>query len=199
MRCPAILLVICTDAPVARWCEGPIEMGHPGLRLVPIVIGPQTVPVVVDPLEAARVPELAVLSAVAHGAGVDAQPILEALISALTDIDEDRSRLYADFVLMMLPEVARKHMEGLMATGTYEYQSDFAKKYVAEGKLEGKAQGKVEGKAEAIFIVLYSRGVSMSPESRSRIEACTDAAQLDEWIQRSATAKTVDDLFSRTG
>jgi hypothetical protein len=30
----------------------------------------------------------------------------------------------------------------------YEYQSDFARKYVAQGVAEGKAEGKAEGEAE---------------------------------------------------
>ncbi|MCW2876561.1 MAG: hypothetical protein JWQ95_661 [Sphaerisporangium sp.] len=172
MRCPAVLLVVCTDARTAKWCAVPIDMGHPGWRLAPMVAGPGVVPVVTDPAEAARAPELAVLSAVAHGGDIDAQPILEALLAALAVVDDERARLYADFVLMTLPEVARKHMEVLMATGTYEYQSDFAKKYVAEGKAEGKVEGRAEGKAEAIFIILSGRGIPISVETRSRILAC---------------------------
>ncbi|MFG1878123.1 hypothetical protein ACGFIV_25045 [Sphaerisporangium sp. NPDC049003] len=184
MRCPTVLLVVCTDASIAKWCAMPIEMGHPGWRLAPMVVGPGAVPVVTDPAEAVDAPELAVLSAVAHGGGIEAQPVLEALLAALAVVDVQRARLYADFVLMALPEVARKHMEVLMAVGTYEYQSDFAKKYVAEGK------------AEAIFIILSGRGIPISAETRSRIVACTDPTQLDAWIQRAATAVAIEDLFS---
>ncbi|MEU8268205.1 hypothetical protein AB0B89_13655 [Sphaerisporangium sp. NPDC049002] len=152
--------------------------------IAPMVVGPGAVPVVTDPAEAVDAPELAVLSAVAHGGGIEAQPVLEALLAALAVVDVQRARLYADFVLMALPEVARKHMEVLMAVGTYEYQSDFAKKYVAEGK------------AEAIFIILSGRGIPISAETRSRIVACTDPTQLDAWIQRAATAVAIEDLFS---
>ncbi|MDH2428018.1 hypothetical protein [Sphaerisporangium sp. TRM90804] len=211
VKCPAILLVICTDATTAAWCAKSIDMGHPGWRLAPPVAGPEAVPVVVDPGEAARAPELAVLSAVAHGGGLDAPPILEALLDGLASVDEDRARLYADFVLMTLPEVARKHMEVLMAAGTYEYQSDFAKKYVAhgkaegkaegraegkaEGRIEGKAEGKVEGKAEAVILILSGRGIWPSVEVRDRVLACTDVWQLDEWIKRAANAEEAEDLF----
>ncbi len=184
MHCPTILLVICTDDSIARWCAVPIDMGHPGWILAPMVAGPGAVPLVTDPAEAVHAPELAVLSAVAHGGGIDAQPVLEALLAALSVVDEQKARLYADFVLMTLPEVTRKHWEVLMAVGTYEYQSDFAKKYVAEGK------------AEAIFIILAGHDIPISAESRSRILNCTDAAQLDEWIQRAPTAMTIEDLFS---
>ncbi|MEU9887826.1 hypothetical protein [Sphaerisporangium sp. NPDC051011] len=183
-RCPAILLVICPDAPTARWCMKPIDMGHPGWRLVPLVAGPDAFPTLTDPAEAINAPELAVLSAVAHGGDLDGQPVLEAFHAALTALDDERSRLYADFVLKMLPELARKHMEELMAVGTYEYQSDFAKKYVAEGK------------AEAIVMILNGRGLSVSEEACSRILGCTDAAQLDIWLQRALTVASAEDVFA---
>jgi hypothetical protein len=191
-RCPAILLVVCTEPAIAQWCAAPIEMGHPGWRLAPVVAGPKTVPVVTDPAAAARTPELAVLSAITHGGDIEAQQILEVLIPALAAIDDHLAQLYADFVLMMLPEATRKHMEVLMGTSTYQYQSDFARKYVAEGRAEGKA----EGKAEAIFILLKTRGITVSEEIRGRILACAEVSQLDEWIQRTATADSTDDLFA---
>ncbi|GGK72683.1 hypothetical protein Sme01_07830 [Sphaerisporangium melleum] len=187
-RCPAILLVVCTESAVAQWCATPIEMGHPGWRLAPVVAGPHNVPVVTDPLAAVNAPELAVLSAVAHGGDVEVQAITKALLAALEAIDERRARLYADFVLMMLPEAGRKHLEELMIAGTYEYQSGFARKYVAEGKAEGRA--------EALLLMLDARGIAVSEEARGRILGCAESARLDEWIQRAVTVESVDDLFS---
>jgi hypothetical protein len=67
VKCPTVLLVVAPDAAVARWCAKPIELGHPGFRLQPLVAGPEAIPVVVEPEEAERDPELAVLSALAHG------------------------------------------------------------------------------------------------------------------------------------
>ena len=43
---------------------------------------------------------------------------------------------------MALNEVTRRALEDLMANGHYEYQSDFAKKYVAEGGARGEAKGR---------------------------------------------------------
>ena len=74
-----------------------------------------------------------------------------------------------------------------MASG-YEYQSDFAKKYVAQGRAEGKA----EGKAESVLRVLAARKVSVSAEQRNRIAACLDVAQLDTWLERAVTAASAD-------
>jgi len=37
--------------------------------------------------------------------------------------------VYADLVLAALPAATRHHLGALMSTGTYEYQSDFARRY----------------------------------------------------------------------
>jgi hypothetical protein len=94
-------------------------------------------------------------------------------------------------VLAVLSALARRHLEALMTTATYKYQSDFAKKYVAEGEAKGKA----EGKAEAVLTVLAARGLPVTEDARRRISACTDPAQLNAWIGLAATVGSVDALF----
>ena len=66
-RLPGGLLVVAPDPAVADWCAEPIETGVPGFVLRPPVLRRTDVPVVTDPGEAARRPELGVLSAMAHG------------------------------------------------------------------------------------------------------------------------------------
>src|SRR6185436_3084575 len=66
-RCPVGLLVVAPDPDIAAWCAEPIETGIPGFVLHPPVLGRAAVPIVTYPAEAARRPELAVLSAMAHG------------------------------------------------------------------------------------------------------------------------------------
>ncbi|KYF73763.1 hypothetical protein [Sorangium cellulosum] len=51
------------DAAIARWCARPIDTGHPGLTLTPLVLGPEGVPVVTDAEQAKAAPEAAVLEA----------------------------------------------------------------------------------------------------------------------------------------
>lgn len=55
----ALLLVLAPDPAVARWASQPIELGHPGFVLRPIVIGYPEVPRIVDPAAARAAPELA--------------------------------------------------------------------------------------------------------------------------------------------
>lgn len=203
MRCPAALLVICSEPGIATWCSTPIELGHPGWVLRPLVVGPDAIPVITDVNQAADAPELAVLSAIAHGTDTDKTDVLDTLHAALTLIDDEQARLYADIVLAVLPEAARRHLEALMMTGTYEYQSDFAKKFFAEGRAEGEvegeargeARGEAKGEAKAIIEVLTARGIPVPEDARARILTCTDLALLGTWIRLAATTDSIDALF----
>lgn len=191
LRCPTVLMVVCIDAAIASWCAVPIELGNPGTRMVPLVLGPDRVPVVTDVEQASRVPELAVLSAVAHGSGPDRGKVFGALLGGLDTVDEERAKLYLDVVLDALPTAARSYLEALMAAGTYEYRSDFARRYVGQGRAEGNA----EGEARALLAVLDARGISVPEDARTRITSCTDLDQLDTWVRRAVTADSVQDLF----
>jgi hypothetical protein len=194
LRCPTVLLVICPNPATASWYAHPIPLGHPGLVLTPLVLGPNQVPVVVDPAQATRLPELAVLSAMAHGAHPDREEIWHALLTALATVDRERSTLYSDVVLAALPVAARRRLEALMATRTYEYQSEFVRRYVFQGRAEGRA----EGKASALLAVLDARGVAIPDDDRRRIAECTDLPQLDEWLRRAATAHSIQDVLAQS-
>src|SRR4051812_10542625 len=70
MRCPVCILVFTAQEAVVRWAASPIELGG-GNVFTPLVIGPSGVPVVTDATRACAEPELAVLSAMAHGRSAD--------------------------------------------------------------------------------------------------------------------------------
>jgi len=191
LRCPAVLLVVCVDAATAAWCAAPIELGHPGWVLTPLVLGPDRVPVVTGAADAGRVPELAVLSAMAHGGRPDRSGVLDALLSALAAVDEQHATLYSDVVLAALPVAARCYLEALMLSPTFEYQSEFVRRYVFQGRAEGEAKGE----AKAVLAVLDARGIDVPDDVRTRITGCSDLDQLDAWVRRAATADSVKDLF----
>lgn len=65
--CPTLVVVLAPDPEVAAWCAEPIDLDGSGRSIMqPIVIGPDRIPVAVDPREAERVPALSVLSAIVH-------------------------------------------------------------------------------------------------------------------------------------
>lgn len=190
MRCPTVLLVVCVDAATAAWCAVPIELGHPASRVAPLVLGPDRVPVV-GPAAALDAPELAVLSAMAHGGDPERARVLDVLPDVLAALEEPHASMYLDVVLSALPEAARRYLEALMASGTYEYQSDFARRYFFQGRAEGEAQGE----AKAVLAVLDARGIAVDEASRAAITGCTDLGQLDVWVRRAVTVASARELF----
>src|SRR5690606_30241494 len=66
LGCPVTLVIIAIDPQVAAWCAQPIDLGRGRGTILPLVLGPGQIPVIVDPEEARRSPELAVLSVAAH-------------------------------------------------------------------------------------------------------------------------------------
>jgi post-segregation antitoxin (ccd killing protein) len=183
--CPAGLLVVAPEPVVAGWCAEPIETGVPRFVLYPPVLSRMAVPVITDPEEAARRPELGVLSAMAHGKGEQGLTIATAVLPALRGLDDERARLYYDLVYTSLHEAARDALEILMKG--YQYQGDFAKRYVAQGRAEGRA----EGTAHSLLTVLRVRGIAVSEAVRERILAERDPERLERWLEKAAVAASV--------
>lgn len=158
-ECPADLLVVAPDPVVAAWCAEPIEMGPRGFVLHPPVLRRADVPVVTDAAEAARRPELGVLSAMAHGETEQGATIAGAVLPAVRGLDDERARFYYDLVVNSLHEAARQALEAVMKG--YEYQTDFAKKYVA--------QGRTEEAVRALLMVLRARSIDVPEAARNRM------------------------------
>lgn len=176
--CPAALLIVAPEPAVAGWCAEPIETGVPGFVLRPPVLRRTAVPVVTDPGEAALRPELGVLSAMVHGETEQGEMIANAVIPAIQELDDDRVRLYYyDLVYNSLNDAARRALE--MKMKGYEYQSDFAKRYVAEGT------------ANAVLTVLQARGLAVPDAVRERILAQRDPERLKLWLERAIVAPSV--------
>ncbi|MDT5024739.1 MAG: hypothetical protein QOE61_1165 [Micromonosporaceae bacterium] len=131
----------------------------------------------------------------AHASHPDRDKTLNALLSALATVDQERATLYSDVVLAALPAAAKRYLEALMTAGTYEYQSDFVRRYVFQGRAEGREEGRAEGEATAVLAVLDARGIDVPDDARTRITECSDLNQLDTWVRRAATAESIDDLF----
>jgi hypothetical protein len=195
LKCPVVLLVVSPSKAVAEWCAKPIHLGHPDWVLKPLVLGPDRVPVVTDPDLARQHLELAMLSAIAHSEHPQRVQIFHALLAALYSGDHDRAVRYTDLVLTALPEVARACLEDLMTTGTYEYKSDFARRYYHQGQTEGRAEGLTEGEVRALLAILNARGIPVPGDAHTRITDCTDLDQLEMWIRRAITVTTIQDLF----
>ena len=187
-NCPVCLVVICPDRATARWASRPIETGHPGLTLTPLVIGPDNTKVITDVAEAIGNIGLAAVSAITQSDHPEIAGILAALTEALDGLDPDVARRYAEYVTVALKGNAQKEMERLMATETYRYQGEYAQSL--------RAEGRAEGEVKSLLIFLESRGIALSDSDRERITTCGDAARLELWVERAALVSTVEELFA---
>jgi hypothetical protein len=195
--CPTALLVVAPDPAVARWCARPIEMGHPGFVLQPLVAGPDAIPLIVGPQEAGRDPELAVLSAMAHRHEEELAPeIMEAVFTSARGLDEERFRFYVDLALSAMSGAARKALEAMMRGSGYQYQTEFMREFVARSQ-QNRQEGRLEGERTAILKVLDTRGLTVDDAALKKILACTDPEQLERWISEAVVATSVQDLFKR--
>ena len=96
-----------------------------------------------------------------------------------------------------LNEAARRALEAMMKG--YEYQSDFAKKYVAQGRAEGLSEGRTEGRTEGraeggcarLLTVLRVRGIAVPDAIRERILTQKDPERLERWLEKAAVASSL--------
>jgi hypothetical protein len=73
----------------------------------------------------------------------------------------------------------------------YEYQSDFAKKYVAQGRAEGRAQEA----ASNLLSVLRVRGIAVPDAIREHILAQKDPERLERWREKAVVATSVTEVI----
>lgn len=191
IRCPVLLLVVSPRESVARWCAQPIDLGG-GNLFQPLVVGPAGVPIVVDEVAAKRDPELAVLSAMAHGQDADSDRALQIAMTAITaslGLDAARSTLYFDLVVTSLSEANRRRLQA-MDPAKYEYQSEFAKRYLAQGEAKGESRGRA-----ITLLKLLQRRFGQVPENVVARVQSAPIEELDRWAERILDAKSIDDTL----
>lgn len=185
-ECPVELLVMTHDRSVAAWAAAAIALDLGETSVVrPRVLGPELVPIVTDIEQARRTPELAVLSALAHGGDapeIAARVGTAALIAAL-GLDPERAALYSQLVDGALSSAARAALETLMQTQDFPIKSEFA-------RLQRASAG-----ASAVIIVLDARGIPITDEQKHRILGCSDLDVVGGWIRKAATVESADELF----
>ena len=107
------------------------------------------------------------------------------MLLAIQGLDDDRARFYYDLVHNSLNEATRRALEAMMKG--YEYQSDFAKKYFA--------QGRSEARAHAVLTVLRVRGIAVPDVAREHILSQKDPERLERWLEKAAVAASIADVI----
>jgi hypothetical protein len=198
-QCQTIVLVVTPDVGVATWAAEPIDLGL-GLSIIkPLVLGPAIVPEVTDPAHAEQEKELAILSAVAHGNGPNGLAVVLAALGALGRLDQEHAAVYFQIVYDALREPMQKALEAKImerqteATATFP---PFVQRLIDGGKLDGKLDGIREGKRDTLLRLLARAGIALTDDERARIQACTEVATLDRWVDNVLGAKTAADVLS---
>lgn len=135
------------------------------------------VPRITDRDAASQLPQLAVLSVMAH-------PELETAeiaIEAIAQLPEDLLRLYTDVILKALPAELRRILEARMIKG-YQYQSDFARKYYGQGRSEGLEKGREQGLRAAVVALARTKLEQLSDDDVTAIETMSDPRVLTELV-----------------
>jgi hypothetical protein len=214
-RCDTLVLVVAPDAAVATWAASSIDLGLGLGTIKPLVLGPAVVPEVTDQAEAERETELTILSAVAHGNGPNGLAVLRAALGALGRLDQPHSAAYFQIVYNALREPLRRALEALIMERQTEAKATFPpfiQQFIdrgkldglregkldglREGKLDGLREGKLDGLRDALLRLLARAGITLTDDDRARIQACTDTATLDRWIENILGAKTAADVLS---
>jgi hypothetical protein len=218
-RCPACVLVVAPDAKVAAWATEPIDLGLGRATVVPLVVGPPSVPEITDAAVAEQETELTILSAVAHGNGPNGLEVVQAALGALGRFDQEHAAVYFQIIYNALREPMRRALEALIMERQTENKATFppfAQQLIDRGKregmlegkregmlegkregmLEGKREGMLEGKREALFRLAARAGIAFTEEDRARVQTCMDPATLDRWVDNVLGAKTAVDVFS---
>lgn len=202
---PTVLLVVCDDRNTAAWAAGIVDFGPPewpALTLRPLVLGPDDVPVIDDPVRARRDIPLTVLSAVLHRREPCADAILKALVDALKGLearDPETATIFVELTSQGLgTERAADTWRELMTDLSF-FTSPISEELRAEGRAAGRAAGRAEGmaesKAEDILLLLDRRGVSVTADDRRHIISCADLDSLNRWFTRAITATSVTEVF----
>ena len=187
---PVTVLAVAVTEEMERWCARPYPYNHLGSTFRPLVIGPSAIPRITDIEQARALPELALLSVAAHGREPDAGAIgIAAYLAAgaLGTLDTDRGARYADVIMAWLSDAARRALEEIMSLHGYEFQSEFAKKYAAEGRKDGERK---------MLIKLLTLKFGELPDRILQRIRTADDEHLECWAERILVAPTIDDVFA---
>ena len=204
-NCPVALLVYAVGDEVRTWARRPIELGHPGLVLTPIVLGAHDVPRVEDEGEARAAPYRAILSALMHASEPGAERVAQAAFRGAESLEAEARDMWRELVAMAVSsnEVAKKALEAMMAIENFAEKSVWAKQAAKKareaGILTGLEAGRVAGAvAEArrsVGRVLVRRGLPVTPEQQALLDACDDLAVLERWLDQAITATSANEAL----
>jgi hypothetical protein len=201
LGCPTYLLVIALNPATARWAKQPISEFQPGSHFAPLVVSQEVVPKLRS-LEMAQsnVP-LALLSALLHASENDGEQVAYYAVRALYESSAPSERLDASiWMLRLLGGIVSaekfRQIERLIMIEPRTRIVPTLEKWRDRYLKPAHSRGVAEGAAKALLRFIEGRGLHITGTARQRILSCTSPSQLEAWITRAATARTVAEILS---
>jgi hypothetical protein len=140
---------------------------------------------------------------VAHGNGENGLAVVQAALVALGRLDREHAAVYFQIIWNVLREPMQRALEALVMERQIEGKTPFPpfaqrifERGLREGELKGLREGELKGLRDALLRLLARAGITLTENDHARIQACTDAATLDRWVENILGAKTAADVFS---
>lgn len=203
-ECPVILMVVTVDEQVADWAEQLIDLGFGRGTILPVILGPHSIPAITDELIARTDTELALLSGMTHGNETNGEDVLRATFEGIRQLDNERALVY----FQVLWNVLREPMQKVLARLVMEKQSlqdtpGFSAKFLEEfravlfqlAKEEAFHDGEAKNLRDNILRLARRRNLTLSDQQQERVTTCTDRETLERWFDNAVDASSADDIF----
>ncbi|NAS21551.1 hypothetical protein GT755_07605 [Herbidospora sp. NEAU-GS84] len=185
LDCPVHVVVVCPDRRTARWAATRMPTELETLYVEPLAIGPDDIPLVTR-AQVADNPELATLSLMAHGADPG---VAEDILDGFDGLPVEHAAYYYQYAFHFAAESAKHRLEQVVKTKPVF--SPFAREHFGEGVAVGETQGEIK----SLLTILDARGLTLDDRQRETVTACTDSAQILEWVRRAAVVDEAAELF----
>ena len=167
----------------------PIDLGG-GNAFAPTVLGYDAVPRITDPARAREAPDLAILSAVAHGEEADGEAVVLAVAKALRGLPPNQEATYYDLLRMCLKPGPRKRLEDLMPRSrNVPWAVELEARWLGEGLNLGMARAALRLLARRFGLLGEATQAQIEGLDLKGLEALTDAlldfttlADLEAWL-----------------
>lgn len=197
------LVVLTPHRRVAEWAHGLVAVRGPlGTELV---VRPLVVHISdhnVDQLLSAERPELAFFAAWAmhHRRGRRARKIVKTALEVTGRLPAPDRGPATRAILNMLNPHMLSHIREVMMLDPSRFPESDAMRALREeleaiGEARGEARGETRGIAKALLAFMTQRNIPISDAIRDRVTGCDDAAQLEEWVGRTAHATSAEEIF----
>jgi len=196
------VLIITASPGVARWAASAAvvrsELGtRLELRPVVLLLAEPALPALLDPSH----PELALFAtwAMHRRRGRSARATVLRAIELTDELPPPLQEAQRRAIFNLLSKRMLAFAKEAMMDPNKRYESPWFREWklelAGEGRAASEAKGKAEGKQEALLTFFSARGLRVPAAQRKRIEKCMRIATLDRWIEKAATADSVDEAL----